>query len=203
MTSLWWDFSSYLPNRRFPVLILVEKQLPNLKFSPNVLHFETLRVILFVFSFHTRGSSCQLGKCTRKLLLIPLIAMKSGNALDLPLTGISLNTSIVLDCPEAVSISPVLFILVRKSDYHIYLFYWSIPKILWSSGYGVGPQFPRRVVRWFKSWPGLYICKYFLLNWKYFMSNRSFFASGKIYKLLVLRFLLDYFHFIDIPISVG
>ena len=50
------------------------------------------------FSIHTRSSSCQLGKCTRKLLLIPLIAMKSGNALDLPLSGISLNTSIVLDC---------------------------------------------------------------------------------------------------------
>ena len=33
-----------------------------------------------------------------KLLLILLIAMKSGNALDLPLSGISLNTSIVLDC---------------------------------------------------------------------------------------------------------
>ena len=50
------------------------------------------------FSLHTRSSSCQLGKCTRKLLLIPLIAMESGNALDLPLSGISLNTSMVLDC---------------------------------------------------------------------------------------------------------
>ena len=37
--------------------ILVVKQFPNLKFSPNVLHFETFRVILFVFSLHTRGSS--------------------------------------------------------------------------------------------------------------------------------------------------
>ena len=85
-------FFSYLPNRRFPVFILVVKQFPNLKFSPNVLHFETFRVILFVF-FLTHAWFI-----AKKLLLIPLIAMKSGNALDLPLSGISLNTSIVLNC---------------------------------------------------------------------------------------------------------
>ena len=47
-------FFSYLPSRRFPVFILVVKQFPNLKFSPNVLHFETFRVILFVFFPYTR-----------------------------------------------------------------------------------------------------------------------------------------------------
>ena len=60
--------------------------------------FWNIKSNFICFSLHTRSSSCQLGKCTRKLLLIPLIAMKSGNALDLPLSGISLNTSIVLDC---------------------------------------------------------------------------------------------------------
>ena len=60
--------------------------------------FWNIKSNFIYFSLHTRSSSCQLGKCTRKLLLIPLIAMKSGNALDLPLSGISLNTSIVLEC---------------------------------------------------------------------------------------------------------
>ena len=60
--------------------------------------FWNIKSNFICFSLHTRSSSCQLGKCTRKLLLIPLIAMKSGNALDLPLSGISLNTSIILDC---------------------------------------------------------------------------------------------------------
>ena len=60
--------------------------------------FGNIKSNFICFSLHTRSSSCQLGKCTRKLLLIPLIAMKSDNALDLPLSGISLNTSIVLDC---------------------------------------------------------------------------------------------------------
>ena len=53
--------------------------------------FWNIKSNFICFSLHTRSSSCQLGKCTRKLLLIPLIAMKSGNALDLPLSGISLN----------------------------------------------------------------------------------------------------------------
>ena len=60
--------------------------------------FWNIKSNFICFFLHTRSSSCQLGKCTRKLFLIPLIAMKSGNALDLPLSGISLNTSIVLDC---------------------------------------------------------------------------------------------------------
>ena len=89
------------PQQKIPVLILVVKQFPNLMFSPNVLHFETFRVIFFVFSLHTHSSSCQLGKCTRKLLLIPLIAIKSGNALELPVSWISLNTSIVLGAAVA------------------------------------------------------------------------------------------------------
>ena len=40
-----------------------------------------------------------------------------------------------------------------------------------------------------------YICKFFSLNWKYFMSNRSFFASGKIYKQLILRYFIGLFPF--------
>ena len=79
------------------------------KFSPNVLHFEEFRVILFVFSLHLRSSSCQLGKCTRKLLLIPLIAMKSSNALELPF---GLGSASI----------PVLFILAPKSI-TVYLFH--------------------------------------------------------------------------------
>ena len=59
--------------------------------------FWNIKSNFICFSLHTRSSPCQLGKCTGKLLLIPLIAMKSDNALDLPLSGISLNTSIVLD----------------------------------------------------------------------------------------------------------
>ena len=86
MTSLWWDFSSYLPNKRFPVFRLVVKQFPNLKFSPNVLHFYTFRIILFVLTLHTRSSSCKLhvGTCTRKLLLIPLIAYEKRQCFGTP-----------------------------------------------------------------------------------------------------------------------
>ena len=60
--------------------------------------FWNIKSDFICFSLHKRSSSCKLGKCTRKLLLIPLVAMKSGNALDLPSSGISLNTSIILDC---------------------------------------------------------------------------------------------------------
>ena len=98
--------------------------------------------------FLLTNASCQLGWYTRKLLLIPIIAMKSGNALDLPLSGISLNISIILDCMNnrgAVSSSPVLFILVRKLIFiNIYFIDRSL-KIRWSSGYGVGPTFSGRV----------------------------------------------------------
>ena len=74
------------------------------------------------FSLHTRSSSCQLGKCTRKLLLIPLIAMKSGNALDLPLSGISLNTSIVLDCAWYSPKQSSIVHTCAEVDYYIYIY---------------------------------------------------------------------------------
>ena len=119
------------------------KQFPNFRFSPNVLHFETFKVILFVFSLHTRSSSCQIGKCTSKLLLhvIPLIALKNDNALDLPLSWKSLN---IRNCTEQSSIVHTC----AEVDYHIYIYIYFIDrhlKILWSSGYSVGPPFSRRV----------------------------------------------------------
>ena len=65
------------------------------------------------FSLHTRSSSCQLGKCRRKLLLMPLIAMKSCNALDLPLSGISINTVFVCKDPTP---SAMHFQIYIRSD---------------------------------------------------------------------------------------
>ena len=80
-----------------------------LKISPNVLHFEIFRVILFIFSLHTHIPSCQLGICARKLLLITLIAINMRHAMDLTLSEISPNTSIVHSCAEVdfhISIYP-------------------------------------------------------------------------------------------------
>ena len=99
--------SSYLPWMRF-LFISPQQKISSLHtgnetdsefevFSKRMT-FWNIKSNFICFSLHTRSSSCQLGKYTRKLLLIPLIAMKSGKALDLPLSGISLNTSIVLDC---------------------------------------------------------------------------------------------------------
>ena len=74
--------------------------------------------------------------------------MKSGNVLEFPLSRISLNTSIVQ--------------LTRKSI-TVYIYFIDRPlKTRWSSGYGVGTPILRRVGwRWFKSWPGLLIYKWY------------------------------------------
>ena len=145
-----------------------------------------------LFSLHTCSSSCQLGKCTSKSLVIPFIAMKT------PMLCNSL-------CLGSASI-PVLFILAQKSTtLYIYFIDWYL-KTRWSSGYGVGPPISRQVGwRWFRSWPGLYICKYFFLELKNFMSNLFFFSSGKIYRQMILRYFIGLFPFIDItfPIWVG
>ena len=110
--------------------------------------------------------------------------MKNGNALDLPLSGISLNTSIVLDCMICSPKQSSIVHTCVEVDYYIwYLFYWSIPEdsvVLWvrlrttilTTGLWDGSN-PDR---------GYIYLNIFLLNWKYFISNRPFFASGKIYK---------------------
>ena len=91
----------------------------------------------------------------------------------------------------AVSYSPVVFILARKSiTIYIYFIHWSTSKL--------------SMVQWLRCrtvilttgwWHGsnpdrgyTYICKCFVLNWEYFISNCSFFASSKIYKQLILRY---------------
>ena len=129
-------------------------------------------------SLHTRSSSCQLGKCTRKLLLIPLIAMKSAMLWIFLLSGISLNTSIVLDCmiyPRAVSSSPVLFILVWKSI-TIYIVFLDRPlNFPWSSGYGVGPPFSRRVGEMVQILTGAIHMKVFFIEPKVFHVKSFFF----------------------------
>ena len=59
---------------------------------------------------------------------------------------------------EGLYRSPLLFIFARKSiTVYIYFIARSL-KIRLSSGFSVGPHSHDGLVRWFKSWPGLYIC---------------------------------------------
>ena len=58
------------PQQKFSSLHTGSETVSEFKFSPNVLHFNTFWIILFAFSLHTRSSSCQLGTCTRNLLLV-------------------------------------------------------------------------------------------------------------------------------------
>ena len=75
---------------------------------------------------------------------------------------------------------------------------------MWCSGYGVGPPFSRRVCEMVQILTGaIYISKYFF----YLTESISYQIVLFFFFLLLVRFinsdiafLLDYFHFIDIPI---
>ena len=90
---------------------------------------------------------------------------------------------------------------MRNIFWRVYIYFIDrLLKIRWSSGYRVGPLFSRRVGEMVQILTGAVHMKICFIELKVFHVKSFFFASGKIYKQLVLRLLLDCFHFIDIPI---
>ena len=65
---------------------------------------ETYRVLLFVLSYHPLSLLFELGICMReflfKILILILIAIKLRHTMELPLSGINLDNSIVHTCTE-------------------------------------------------------------------------------------------------------
>ena len=128
--------------------------------------------------------------CIRELLLITLIAIKRRHSLDLPSSGISFDTSIVILARTSITI-------------YIYFITW-ILMVHWSSGYAVGPPIARPLSESVQIQAGATYA-FFVLKWSISCQIFCFFSSDKLYKPMIYWYFFYYFIFIYItfPIWVG